>query len=187
MGAAKPNLGGHLCYWMRVDEILDFGAYWNDPRFRRKRPNDWEIYLVDATTFITREWRDEYHRRILSIAFPTASCLFPICARSGRPERVLNSAKVRLPGAIGIKLPQEAKLLRIRGPNHKCRFSDAQLAALLKWIETLDTWLRDEPAHWQFLDQTNQRERAMRGPQILKVAEYDNFVGRTDQYRRPTH
>ena len=38
MGAVKPKLSGHLCYWMWVDEVLSFDEYWADPRFRRKRP-----------------------------------------------------------------------------------------------------------------------------------------------------
>ncbi|WP_447965605.1 Nmad2 family putative nucleotide modification protein [Nitrospira sp. Ecomares 2.1] len=34
----KYDLAGHLIYAMRVDEILDFNTYWNDPRFACKRP-----------------------------------------------------------------------------------------------------------------------------------------------------
>ena len=37
---AKTNydLAGHLIYAMKVDEIIDFDSYWNDPRFLCKRP-----------------------------------------------------------------------------------------------------------------------------------------------------
>ena len=34
----KYNLSGHLIYAMKVNEILDFNAYWNDSRFQDKRP-----------------------------------------------------------------------------------------------------------------------------------------------------
>lgn len=40
-GSGKRGLGRYhpqLIYWMRVDEILTFDEYWNDPRFKRKRP-----------------------------------------------------------------------------------------------------------------------------------------------------
>ncbi len=34
----KYELRGHLIYAMKVAEVLDFDAYWNDPRFLCKRP-----------------------------------------------------------------------------------------------------------------------------------------------------
>ena len=38
LGAVKPKLRGHLCYWMRVDEVVSFDEYWDDlrddPRFK---------------------------------------------------------------------------------------------------------------------------------------------------------
>jgi hypothetical protein len=38
-GATHYGLRDHLVFAMRVSEALDFQAYWDDPRFRRKRPN----------------------------------------------------------------------------------------------------------------------------------------------------
>lgn len=35
VGKCKPK----LLYVMRVSETMNFDAYWNDPRFRKKRPN----------------------------------------------------------------------------------------------------------------------------------------------------
>lgn len=29
----------NLVYWMKVDEVMDFQEYFNDPRFKRKKPN----------------------------------------------------------------------------------------------------------------------------------------------------
>ncbi|HEX9897062.1 MAG TPA: hypothetical protein VGA85_05325 [Dehalococcoidales bacterium] len=34
----KYNLAGYLIYAMKVDEVLEFDSYWNDPRFLGKRP-----------------------------------------------------------------------------------------------------------------------------------------------------
>lgn len=34
----KYNLAGHLIYAMKVDETMDYDAYWTDPRFACKRP-----------------------------------------------------------------------------------------------------------------------------------------------------
>lgn len=35
---SKYGLAGHLIFAMRVEEVLDFDAYWNDPRFSAKKP-----------------------------------------------------------------------------------------------------------------------------------------------------
>lgn len=37
-GCAKRDRRGFLVYFMRVEEIITFDAYWADPRFERKRP-----------------------------------------------------------------------------------------------------------------------------------------------------
>ncbi len=38
-GSATYGLADHLIYAMLVSEAMGFDAYWEDPRFRRKRPN----------------------------------------------------------------------------------------------------------------------------------------------------
>src|SRR5207244_8067932 len=40
-GFSQKKYGNKLVYAMRVDEDLDFNAYYNDPRFADKRPNIW--------------------------------------------------------------------------------------------------------------------------------------------------
>lgn len=34
----KYDLAGHFIYAMKVDEVMDFDSYWNDPRFSCKKP-----------------------------------------------------------------------------------------------------------------------------------------------------
>ncbi len=34
----RYDLAGYLIYAMKVDEVMDFDSYWNDPRFLCKRP-----------------------------------------------------------------------------------------------------------------------------------------------------
>lgn len=38
-GSKKNGLDGHLVYAMVVEETLTFDEYWEDPRFRQKKPN----------------------------------------------------------------------------------------------------------------------------------------------------
>ena len=54
-GAVKPKLRGHLTFWMRVDEVITFDEYWQDRRFRRKKPR------MSGTTCL-RYGDNIYHR-----------------------------------------------------------------------------------------------------------------------------
>jgi len=39
LGSKKNGLQGRMIYWMRVSEITRFDHYWNDTRFRHKKPD----------------------------------------------------------------------------------------------------------------------------------------------------
>lgn len=54
-GAVDPKLAGHLCYWMRVDEVIGFDDYWQDRRFRRKK-------AVMSGSTVLRYGDNIYHR-----------------------------------------------------------------------------------------------------------------------------
>ena len=160
MGAAKPKLGGHLCYWMRVDEILTFDQYWADPRFRRKRPN------MSATTYL-RYGDNIYHREPGDTGFRQEDSFhslpdggLSISNRdrdTGTTDQVLIGRKFAYLGRSGIKLPESLSCFNIRTPGHKCNFTEEQKTTLLAWLETLSLGLKDEPAHWQYLDRKTRR------------------------------
>lgn len=56
-GAAANHLQGRLVYAMRVEEILGFQDYWDDPRFQAKRP-------VRRGSLRQRHGDNIYHRGI---------------------------------------------------------------------------------------------------------------------------
>lgn len=152
LGAAKPKLTGHLCYWMKVDEILKFDQYWGDPRFKRKRP------VMGGTTFL--QYGDNIYHRDGGKTFlqedsfhskPNGRLSVPNRRRdTGTTDKILLSRTFAYWGKAGIKLPPELKyLVTIRG--HKCRFSDSQIATFLEWLKTHpERGYLGEPAHWQF-------------------------------------
>ncbi len=165
LGAARPKLGGHLCYWMRVDEILTFDRYWEDVRFRRKRPN------MRATTYL-RYGDNIYHRRngegpfLQEYSFHSlpggALSQTNLQRDTGTSEKVLLSRTFAYFGAKGVPLPPELKAFEIRGPGHKNRFTPEQVSALLAWLETLPgKGFVGEPAHWQFLSRKRRRVAAL--------------------------
>ena len=163
MGAAKPGLSGHLCYWMWVDEVLTFDEYWADPRFRRKRPN------MAANTYL-RYGDNIYHHEVGETAFRQEDSFhslvdgglsIPNRARdTGTTDRVLLGRKFAYLGVAGIRLPDALSCFSIRGPGHKSRmFTEEQKAALLDWLEPLSRGIRGEPAHWQYLQRPKRNAR----------------------------
>lgn len=160
MGATKPGLSGHLCYWMRVDEIVTFDEYWRDPRFRRKKPK------MSGTTYL-RYGDNIYHRNAQNTLQQEDSfhslengVLSPgdLERDTGTTERVLIGWEFSYWGKSGIKLPKALDCFVIRGPGHKSKFTNAQIKAFEAWLaQRPERGYHDEPAHWQFLERKKRK------------------------------
>lgn len=155
-GAAKPNLQANLIYWMRVDEILTFDQYWNDRRFRRKKPvmggtthlryGD-NIYHHNGNGEYCQE--DSFHSRE-----DGSVSLGDLQRDTGTSDKVLVGREFAYWGRRGIKLPQDLKFLIKKGPSHKKKFTAEQIAKFMDWLaaQQPERGYIDEPAHWQFLN-----------------------------------
>lgn len=158
-GAVRPNLRGHLTYWMRVDEIMSFDEYWADVRFRRKRPKvAGTTYLRYGDNIYHRDGADEYQQEdsFHSHADGTVS-LGDLKRDTGKTDKVLIGKEFTFWGRSGLKVPDHLTCFVKKGPGHKCHFTDEQIAALLQWLGTLPRGYLDEPAHWQFLEKRKRR------------------------------
>ncbi len=153
-GAVEPNLEGYLTYWMRVDQILTFDQYWKAQRFRRKKPH------MSATTYL-RYGDNIYHRdggktfkredSFHSMEDGSVS-LGDLRRDTGTTDKVLVGHEFAYWGRAGIKVPNHLTFLLKKGPGHRCRFTDEQIAAIMAWLGTLpERGYIGEPAHWQFL------------------------------------
>jgi len=155
MGAVKPNLRGHISYWMRVNEILSFDQYWKDHRFRRKKP------VMSGTTFL-RYGDNIYHRDggeefIQENSFHSledgAPSLGDLKRDTARTEKVLIGHEFAYWGKSGLKLPEEMRCFAISGPGHWSNFSADQVGLFFEWLAAHpERGFIDEPAHWQFLN-----------------------------------
>jgi hypothetical protein len=154
-GAALPKLTGHLTYWMRVDEIFTFDSYWVAWRLRRKKPT------VNGTTFL--RYGDNINNRHGGDAYKQEdSChsredgtvsLGDLHRDTGTTDKVLVAHEFAFFGRQGIEIPAELDFVVKRGPGHRCRFKDEQVADVMAWLQMLpQRGYIDEPAHWQFLD-----------------------------------
>lgn len=154
-GAKRPNIQGHLSYWMRVDEILTFEQYWDDPRFRLKRP-------FMRGSYIQRYGDNIYHRDpftgeiVQEDSFHSKSggkmSIENLVRDTGTTDRVLIAAEFAYWGGAGPKIPSALKDFVVANQGHKCRFNADRVQAFLSWLSGMPgRGYLGEPAHWQFL------------------------------------
>ena len=153
-GAAKPNLNSHLIFWMRIDEIMTFDQYWEDKRFRRKKPvMPGTTYLRYGDNIYHRDGDEEYKQEDSFHSLDDGSVSLGDLKRdTGTTDKVLIGHEFAYWGRSGVKLPDYLQGFVKKGPSHRCKFTDDQIAALMAWLGTLpDRGYIDEPSHWQFL------------------------------------
>lgn len=153
-GAARPHLQNKLIYWMRVDEILTFDDYWNDRRFRRKKPvmigttylryGD-NIYHHDGAAAYRQE--DSFHSRedgSLSAG--------DLQRDTGATDKVLIGHQFAYWGRAAVPIPDDLHCFIKKGPAHKGNFNEEEIAKLMAWLgQQPERGYVGEPSHWQFL------------------------------------
>jgi hypothetical protein len=164
MGAVRPKLRGHICFWMRVDEIMTFDEYWIDARFRRKKPVMWgTTYLRYGDNIYHRNGNNEFRQEDSFHSQEDGSVSIGDLQRdTATTENVLIGHEFTYWGRAGIKLPDELKCFAINGPGHKCNFTEEQVQAFLAWLSTHpERGYRGEPAHWQFIGTKNSKTKSV--------------------------
>lgn len=79
---------------------------------------------------------------------------------TGTTDKVLVGHDFAYWGRAGIKVPSSLTFLLKKGPSHRCRFTDEQVAAILAWIGSLpERGYIGEPAHWQFLGMKPKKKK----------------------------
>ena len=146
-GAKRIDRSGYLVYAMRVTEIMTFEEYWNDPRFREKRPvkdggRMWEcgdnIYYRDPRTNDLEQVDWCYH-----------------CPADKGPDtktdRVLISNDFIYWGVDGPPMSPEfveAGLLSTT-QGHKCRFPEGDVRRFVQWLGKMgDKGVLGKPTDW---------------------------------------
>lgn len=142
-GSKRFNLQGRLVFAMKVAEALSYEQYWEDPRFRRKRPNlqgsvkqafGDNIYHRDSKT---KKWVQENSHHSFSDGRPN-----PANVRHDTQEpRVLIASKFAYWGRNGPKISPHFRRANgtdvccVRG--HKCNFSAAFTLKFVTWLQSL--------------------------------------------------
>jgi hypothetical protein len=158
VGSGNKAVGreGYLVYAMRVTEILPRRKYWEDIRFRKKRPNLRGSRKLACGDNIYRwdnqdaRWRqlDSYHSR--SDGSENADHL----KRDTTVDRVLISSDFLYFGGAGPRLPATFrrngnKNICKAGPGYKCVEDAAHVGDVVAWIRSLgEAGCLDRPWDW---------------------------------------
>lgn len=149
---SRYDLAGHLIYAMQVSEILDFETYWNDPRFRLKRPDlngSLKVLYGDNIYHrVGKRWvqADSHHSlehgrpNVANIAWDTGV------------DRVLVANRFLYWGASAPTIPKQFRPYRKTNEDICCRarghrvFGHELATAFASWLEQRGKWgFQDEP------------------------------------------
>ncbi len=141
LGSASRAGGGagHAVFAMRVSEVLSFEAYWQDERFRKKRPNRRSavnrcgdnIYFRDAAT---GEWRQRLSMHSNEDGSPSD---WHIHYDTG-VDRVLIGEEFIYWGGAGPPLPRFAGVdIRTKGIGYRCHFPAEVQQEFEEWFGSL--------------------------------------------------
>jgi hypothetical protein len=143
-------------YVFEVEERLSFAAYWADRRFRKKRAT-WP-----ATSWLERCGDNIYAPDGGAGFVQQPSLHYDHANGRERPRMkardlaggaVLAGRRFVYFGGAGPKLPRRLEFLRV-GRSHRCRFDDAQVAAVRVWFDGLEQGVRGRPTLWHEGDES---------------------------------
>lgn len=117
-GAAGSPVHEKLVVLMRVEETLSFDEYWEDERFRCKRPvfNKGVMHMYGDNIYhhVGEEWMQEFSHH----SMPDGSINYVNLDRDTQTDRVLISQDYYYFGNNAIDMPQRFETLIRKGRNH---------------------------------------------------------------------
>ena len=138
-GAAGSPVHEKLVVLMRVEETLSFDEYWEDERFRCKRPvfNKGVMHMYGDNIYhhVGEEWMQEFSHH----SMPDGSINYVNLDRDTQTDRVLISQDYYYFGNNAIDMPQRFETLIRKGRNHIVCKDEAVINNFISYIrETCD-------------------------------------------------
>ena len=154
VGTGSKMAGRHknLVFAMCVSETMTYTEYWNDDRFKKKKPNllgsekqayGDNIYFQDSDT---GEWHQEnsHHSR------PNGTADADNLNHDTSADRVLIGVDFTYWGGEGPELPEAiCDKIRKSGPGHKCRFEQQIVDEFIAWFRSIgEVGYAGKPKDW---------------------------------------
>ena len=139
-GTKTKDRYGHLVYAMRVSEAMSFDEYWNDPRFREKRPEMHasvkkafgdNIYHHDDTT---QHWCQTDSHHSYKCGTPNGHNVL----HDTQVDRILVSDDFIYYGGSGPEIPSFHGCNLYFGRGHKYNYRETVVQAFIAWICSLN-------------------------------------------------
>jgi len=168
MGGSRLKATGRCIFAMRVEECLTFDEYWNDPRFRMKRPirNGSKKMVVGDNIYHRESEAARWQQEDSHHSSPDGSLNLHNLESDTQTNRILASQHFVYFGAEAPTVPPEvlAEMGYQNGRSHRV-FHEADSASLLSWLD--ENYRRDfgivlgdpfdfEHSSKRYLGQTNR-------------------------------
>lgn len=152
-GSAARNLAGRATFLMRVEKIVDFNAYWSDPKFSRKIP------VMNGS--LQQRFGDNIYHRVNGKWVQTDSRHSQVRAKpnlrnlrrdTSTTDRVLIGSEFTYWGGYGPRIPQRLSGFVHAAPGYRASFSPAEMSRFLKWLgeDGATKGMIGEPIEWRF-------------------------------------
>lgn len=150
-GSAKSEIRYKLIYWLKVDEIIKFDAYWNDVRFQNKKPivngshhkfHGDNIYGMGKSGSLVQA--HSFH------SMPDGSMnMLNFKTDTGSTHNVLIGREFGYYGEKAIELPHELREAVGQGRPVRVNLRKVVQDRLVSWLLTeTDRGLRGKPSGW---------------------------------------
>ncbi len=151
VGLTPRAQGNQVVYFMRVDEVMDFGRYWSDERFRQKRPRH--------DRDVKHSYGDNIYEPLPGGGFRQVPSKHSDnnCEHAANKDHDLGGRNVLVSEAFAyfgskpVPLPAELEFL-IAGRGHRCRFSDDEKLRFLEFVSTHAFGVHASPRKWSQRD-----------------------------------
>lgn len=149
-----------IVYATRVSEVLSIGDYWGDVRFAAKTPD------MTSRSMVARQGDNIYEPFGIG-TFRQLPSRHSHDDGSENPEsmrddlgggRVLVAAEFVYFGGDGPELPEALSFLSV-GRGHRCKFTPAEVQAVVEWFAAQPRGVRGRPAMWRSDDESWREAR----------------------------
>ena len=159
VGLSSKSMGHRIAYFMEVQEALSFRDYFNDPRFKEKKPNH-------GTGDIVSLCGDNIYRPLTKGRFKQLESKHSDGRKENEAtkERDLSGRNVLISrnfvyfGKKAIELPPRFNALKA-GRGHKNRFPGDLVRDFIRFATRYKTGFRGSPAVWPVSDKPWEKER----------------------------
>lgn len=155
-GSRKHDRGNFLVYAMCVSEVMTFSEYWNDPRFRCKRPNlRGSLKQCYGDNIYSKDETGNWHQQDSHHSFEGGKQNCSNLHHDTRVDRVLiSNDHYYYWGGEGLEIPEKFRNYNgedicKQGVGHKNRFSLDMVEEFIGWSYSLETsGYVGEPLNW---------------------------------------